>query len=71
MKAARPNTSGSPLQAIATVHLARSMPEPETPDLRTRAIAEAALHVVSQAGPVLQINELRCHVFDCDGQNNL
>jgi len=19
----------------------------------------------------LQINELRCHVFDCDGQNNL
>ena len=24
-----------------------------------------------QAGPVLQINELRCHVFDCDGQNNL
>jgi len=23
-----------------------------------------------QAGPVLQINELRCHVFDCDCQNN-
>lgn len=59
MKAARPNTSGSPLQAIATVHLARSMPEPETPDLRTRAIAEAALHVASQAGPVFWTRQTR------------